>query len=113
MSNINSVNPRLNMLGVDTLTQANGGAGAAGRRQVDEKESSSWFEAMAGAWGKALDQQAATIAGMSEHLSAGGDTPSTMVKLSAESMRMQFMSNSAATSNNSVGQALETLGRKQ
>ncbi len=113
MSNINSVNPRLNMLGVDALTQANSGAGATGRRQVDEKEASSWFEAMAGAWGKALDQQAATIAGISEHLSAGGDTPSTMVKLSAESMRMQFMSNCAATSNNSVGQALETLGRKQ
>ena len=48
MSNINSVNPRLNMLGVDALTQANGGtgAGAGGRRQVDEKEASSWFEAM-------------------------------------------------------------------
>lgn len=113
MSNINNINPKLNMLGVDALTQANTGVGANGRRTVDEKEASSWFEAMAGAWGKALDQQASTIATMSEQLSAGGDTPSTMVKLSAESMRMQFMSNSAATSNNSVGQALETLGRKQ
>jgi len=68
---------------------------------------------MAGAWGKALDQQAATIANLSDHLNAGADKPSTMVHLSAESMRMQFMSNSASTSNNSVGQALETLGRKQ
>jgi hypothetical protein len=36
-----------------------------------------------------------------------------MVLLTAESLRMQFMSNSATTSQNSVGQALETLGKKQ
>ena len=31
----------------------------------------------------------------------------------AESLKMQFLSNNASTSQNSVGQALETLGRKQ
>lgn len=116
MSNINNVNGgKATMLGIDALTQSasSGIGGANGRRNVEQGEASSWFEAMAGAWGKALDQQAATIATMSDQLTNGGDQPSAMVALSAESMRMQFMSNSASTSNNSVGQALETLGRKQ
>ena len=43
----------------------------------------------------------------------GGDQPSNVVQLTAESLRMQFLSNNASTSQNSVGQALETLGRKQ
>ncbi|WP_440222707.1 hypothetical protein ACQQ2N_16735 [Dokdonella sp. MW10] len=107
-------NPNARMLGIDAITQAaSSGIGSSGKRSVSEGEASSWFEAMAGAWGKALDDQAATIATMSEGLTSGGDQPSMMVKISAESMRMQFMSNSASTSNNSVGQALETLGRKQ
>ena len=111
---INNVNARQSMLGIDALTQsASTGIGGNARRPVGEAEAGSWFEAMAGAWGKALDQQAATLANMSDQLSAGGDQPSAIVQLSAESMRMQFMSNSASNSNNSVGQALETLGRKQ
>ncbi len=36
-----------------------------------------------------------------------------MVQLTAESLRMQFMSNNAATSQNAVGHALETLGKRQ
>lgn len=115
MSNINGINGgKPSMLGVDSLTQsANAGVGDKSRRTVQDGEAASWFEAMAGAWGKALDQQAATLANMSEQLTSGGDQPSAIVQLSAESMRMQFMSNSASNSNNSVGQALETLGRKQ
>lgn len=84
-----------------------------GQRPVDAQESNSWFAAMARAWGNALDSQATRIAELSDALEGGGDMPSTTVQLTAESMRMQFLSNSASTSNNSVGQALETLGRKQ
>lgn len=114
MTTINNPNVKASMLGVDALTRsAEAGIGGKARGPVGEAEASSWFEAMAGAWGKALDQQAATLANMSDQLSAGGDQPSAIVQLSAESMRMQFMSNSASNSNNSVGQALETLGRKQ
>ncbi len=82
-------------------------------RTVSSDESKSWFEAMARAWGEALDQQASTITELSDSLSNGMDTPSQVTILTAESMKMQFLSNSASTSNNSVGQALETLGKKQ
>lgn len=72
----------------------------------------SFFEAMARAWGEALDKQAATIEAQSQQVSGGNDTPSAVVELSAQAMKMQFLSNSAQTSNSAVGQALETLGRK-
>ena len=74
----------------------------------------SWYQAMAKAWGSALDGQATRITEMSSAVSEGGqDQPSTMTMLTAESMRMQFMSQNASTSMTSVGQALESLGRKQ
>jgi hypothetical protein len=75
-------------------------------------KSSNWFEAFAGAWGKALDNQADVIVAQSEQLSAGGDKPSDITKLSAESMRMSFMANSSHTSLDSVSKALETMARK-
>lgn len=74
---------------------------------------SSWYEAMSRAWGQTLDGQAAKITNMSDIISNGGDQPSNMVRLTAESLKMQFMSNNAATAQNSVGQALETLGKRQ
>ncbi|MCD9007298.1 hypothetical protein LDO31_13855 [Luteimonas sp. XNQY3] len=75
--------------------------------------SSSWYEAMSRAWGQTLDQQATKITNLSDVIGQGGDQPSNVVQLTAESLRMQFLSNNASTSQNSVGQALETLGRKQ
>lgn len=74
---------------------------------------SSWYEAMSRAWGQTLDQQATRITNLSDVIGQGGDQPSNVVALTAESLRMQFLSNNASTSQNSVGQALETLGRKQ
>ncbi|ARU59435.1 hypothetical protein OLMES_5455 [Oleiphilus messinensis] len=73
----------------------------------------SWYEAMAGAWGNALDQQADQVTQLSDAVSNGGkDTPSAMTQLTAESMKMQFMANNASTATSSVGQALEALARK-
>jgi hypothetical protein len=81
---------------------------------VDLGDVRSWYEAMARAWGQTLDQQAQVISDLSDTIGNGGeDQPSTIVQLTAESLRMQFLSNNAATANNSVGQALEALGRKQ
>jgi hypothetical protein len=75
--------------------------------------SSNWFEAFAGAWGRALDQQADVIVQKSEALGQGGDDkPSDITKLTAESMRMSFMANSSHTSLDSVSKALETMARK-
>ena len=72
----------------------------------------SWYEAMATAWGETLDSQAQTITTMSDSLGTGGDSPSQITKLTAESMRMGFMANSSASSLDSVGKALETMARK-
>jgi len=99
---------------VNALTQSAATSNLQGtRRAVDQADANSWFEAMASAWGNALDSQASSITQLSDQIGQGGDQPSAMVELTAASMKMQFMANNAATSSNSVGQALETLGRKQ
>lgn len=86
------------------------GAGTGGL----QNRQNSWFEALAGAWGQALDDQAGRIQILSDQIGAQGiDAPSTLVQLTAESLRMQYMSNSESTSVNAVGQALETMARKQ
>lgn len=78
------------------------------------QEADSWFEAMAQAWGSALDKQAERITELSNEVGGSGrDNPSTITVLTAESLRMQFMASNASTANNSVGQALEALSRKQ
>jgi hypothetical protein len=71
-----------------------------------------WFEAFAGAWGKALDTQADVITEQADVVSEGGDRPSDITKLTTESMRMSFMANSSHTSLDSVSKALETMARK-
>jgi hypothetical protein len=81
---------------------------------VSAADANSWYAAMARAWGSALDKQAGKLSDLSDQISnAGQDQPSVLTVLTAESMRMQFLSNNASTSMNAVGQALETLGRKQ
>lgn len=78
-----------------------------------DKRNSSWFEAMANAWGKALDKQADTITEMSSQLVDGIDSPRQVTMLTAESLRMQFLSNSSHTAISAVGSSLETMARKQ
>lgn len=77
------------------------------------KGGSTWFEAMAEAWGQALDNQANSIQQRSDAISNGADTPSEITELTAESLKMGFLSNSAHSSISAVGQALETMARKQ
>lgn len=102
MSNINSIAN----LAMAPLTSE-----AKSKAENSKNGSGSWFEAMASAWGSALDKQAATI----EEMSAGlenDDTPSAITKLTAESMKMGFLSTSSHTSLSSVGEALSTMARK-
>lgn len=73
----------------------------------------SWFEKMADAWGDALNTQATRIVDQADKVNGGFDTPSEITQLTAESLRMNFISNSSHTSLTSVGSALETLARKQ
>lgn len=96
-----------NTLEVKNTNRAGGSSGGG------SGSASSWYAAMARAWGSTLDSQAARITQLSDQITAGQDQPSVMIQLTSESLRMQFMSNNAATSQNAVGQALETLGKRQ
>lgn len=88
---------------------ATGGAGS-----TSGNTSGSWFEAMAAAWGQALDKQAASIEAKSAEVSGdGGDNPSGITELTAMSLKMSFLSSSSHTALSSVGNALETMARKQ
>lgn len=74
----------------------------------------SWFEVMAEAWGEALDNQANRLIERADALTDGGDeSPQAVTMLTAESLRMQFLSNSSHTALTSMGSALETMARKQ
>lgn len=79
----------------------------------DKSSPSSWFEAMAQAWGQALDKQADTIQQQSDAISGGNDTPSAVSELTAQSMKMGFLSNSSHSSISAVSDALSTMARKQ
>lgn len=101
MSDINPLNSAL----------ASSASSASG---TGKKGGSSWYEAMAEAWGQALDTQASRIETLSTEVGdAGQDTPSMITQLTAESLRMGFLSNSSHTSLTSVASALETMARKQ
>lgn len=86
---------------------------ATARPDHESNREASWFEAMAEAWGEALDAQATSITDKAAELDAGNDSPADVTMLTAESLRMQFMSNSAHTSISAMGSALETMARKQ
>jgi len=74
---------------------------------------STWFEVMAEAWGEALDAQAARIESQSLEVGEGLNSPAQINRLTTESLKMGFLSNSSHTAITSVGSALETLARKQ
>jgi hypothetical protein len=81
-----------------------------------KKESSggsSFFEAMARAWGEALDKQADLITQKSDAITAGDDKPQAITELTAQSLKMSFLANSSHSAISAVGQGLETMARKQ
>ena len=86
---------------------------AAAPMSQQKNASSTWFEAMAQAWGQTLDAQADRIQAQSDVVNNGDDSPSAITQLSALSLKMSFLPNSSQTSISSVGQALETMARKQ
>ncbi|MDF0490007.1 hypothetical protein PX554_17875 [Sphingomonas sp. H39-1-10] len=87
-------------------------APASGRLSSQNSSSDNWFEAFANAWGQALDKQASVIEQQSGAISEGGDQPSDITKLTAESMKMSFLSESSHSSIDSVSKSLETMARK-
>jgi hypothetical protein len=107
MSSSNNVNYPANPLATLALAPMTSpkGTGSGG--------SGSWFEAMSQAWGQTLDAQANRIQQQSDALSGGDDSPATITQLSTESLKMSFLSNSSHNAISSVGQALDTMARKQ
>ena len=97
---------------VGVATVANGPSGSS-RSGGGASGGSSWYEAMSRAWGQTLDAQASEITTLSDQIGTGSDQPSQMVALTAASLKMQFMSNNAATSQNSVAESLNAVARKQ
>ena len=97
-------NALLNTLAAAPVNGSTGGKTTSG---------GSWFEAMADAWGKALDKQAGDIETASNAMNNGGDTPSAVTELTAMSLKMSFLASSSHTAVSTVGSALETMARKQ
>jgi len=97
----NTINP-LSLIATSPLSQT----------ATNPGESTSWYEAMAEAWGKTLDAKAEEIEIAAGELTNGNDTPSHVTQMTALAQQMNFMSNSAHTSLQSVGTALETMACK-
>ncbi len=106
---INNDQGVLNYLNVVGGSAAAGGSSRAGGSSGGD---GSWFRAMADAWGRTMDAQAGKITQLSDAIGAGGDQPSNMVSLTAESLKMGFQSQNAATSINSVAEGLKSVARK-
>ncbi|HEY8878609.1 MAG TPA: hypothetical protein VIN03_13665 [Roseateles sp.] len=95
------------LLNTLATTPANGSTGGK------SSTGGSWFEAMAQAWGQALDKQAGDIETKSAQMNDGGDKPADVMELTAMSLKMSFLASSSHTAVSTVGSALETMARKQ
>jgi hypothetical protein len=80
---------------------------------TDSSSTGNWFDAMAQAWSKTLDDEANKISSMSDAIGGGNDDPQAITELTAETLRMSYLSDSSHTALTSVGTALDTMARKQ
>ena len=100
MSNTQPVNP-LSLMAT-TATQG-----------ANKNKDGTWYQAMAEAWGETLDRQASTLENLSTEIGEGGkDNPSTLTLMSAEALKMGFLSQSSHTTLSSTGEALKTMAQK-
>jgi hypothetical protein len=73
----------------------------------------SWYSQVAQAWGAALDRQAQKTVQLSKEMNAPDATPGTAMLVSAAAHQLTFLSTAASNVTNSIGEALQTLGRRQ
>jgi hypothetical protein len=73
----------------------------------------SWYSKLAQAWGAALDRQAQKTVHLSQEMNAPDATPGTAMLVSAAAHQLTFLSTAASNVSNSIGEALQTLGRRQ
>jgi hypothetical protein len=75
--------------------------------------SGNFYEALAQAWGEALDKQAKVIQEKSAELNQdGNDTPGAISQLTAEAAKISFMANSSHTSMSESAEALKAVAQK-
>jgi hypothetical protein len=82
-------------------------------RPPAKADMSSWYGKLAKAWGIALDAQADKTVAAARELGNGKDGPGQALQVSAAAQQLTFLCTAASNVSNSIGQALETLGRKQ
>jgi len=90
-----------------TVEQANPGKAAKGTTVP------SWYSQLASAWGNALDKQTEKTVALARELTDGNNGPGQALQVSAAAQQLTFLCTAASNVSNSIGQALETLGRKQ
>ncbi len=95
---------------MNEVTQADSNNALGGSQLASRRN---YFESLAAAWGQALDKVADRLTTRADALIDGEESPRAITLLTAESLRMQFLSTSSHTGITSVGTALETLARKQ
>jgi len=72
----------------------------------------SWYEALAAAWGSVLNNQANNIATLSNTIGAGSNDPASITNLTAQTLEFSFDATSASTSITESGDGLKQLGQK-
>lgn len=92
---------------VNSLTQL-----AVATTAQPQGKSGNFFEALARAWGEALDKQAAVIQEKSDIVTGGNDTPGALTDLTAESAKIAFLANNSHTSTSEAAEALKAVAQK-
>ncbi len=72
----------------------------------------SWYEALAAAWGSVLNNQANDIATLSNTIGTGTNDPASITNLTAKTLEFSFSATSASTSITESGDGLKQLGQK-
>jgi hypothetical protein len=87
-------------------------ATSPGMGQKNSASGGTWYQAMAEAWGQTLDAQAGRMETLAGEISTGGDKPSTLTMMSAEALKMGFLSQASHTAVSATGEALKTMAQK-
>jgi len=73
-----------------------------------------FFQTLAAVWATALNNQANVMEQDAQAMNTSADnSPGSIVTMTSDSLMFSFLSQSASTSDNSAGDALNTLARKQ
>jgi gas vesicle protein len=97
---------------IDTNAGAAAALAAAPAAGGTQNKSGSWFQAMADAWGKTLNEQADTISDLSLQVGGGNDNPEAISKMTAETLRFGFLTTASHTAISSAGEGLKTMAQK-